>query len=182
MKCKVLRYRMGAALDENQPLSQRLEHHLTQCAECAAWCRKQRILSDHLRQVLPAGEAPPFLQRRIMRAIETSAPAEPVFRIWRLAIPTAAVAAVAGLVMGFRRHVEPEGLAHLVPPNPPSLSATESPSPALAISTKNSWFHAAAALDRPLRREYTLLKMDGLNTLRALQAGFIPNNLFAKKD
>lgn len=182
IKCRLLRFRIGAALDAGRPLSGRLESHLDHCPECAAWCRTQRDLAGRLRQRVPMAEAPPFLQERIVRAIGNSRPQPEIsaWMWWAGAVAAAALIAVMMIPVPQRGHQK--GLAETGPEtnllSSEMLLASTSPD----SSGGNRWLQSAVAIDQPLRREFTLLKEDGLNTLRALKAGFVPSIMLPEND
>ena len=181
IKCHFLRFRIGAALDAGRSLSARWEFHLERCPECTAWCRTQRELAGRLRQTVPRAEAPPFLQERILRAIGNSRP-QPEASSWMGragAVAAAAAAVVAVLAMPMPQRGHQKGLADTAPG---TKFLSSDVLLASASSGGNRWLQSAAAIDQPLRREFKLLKEDGLNTLRALKAGFVPRIILPDND
>jgi hypothetical protein len=181
IKCHILRIRIGAALDAGRPLSGRLESHLAHCPECTAWCRTQRELAGRLRQTVPRVEAPPFLQERILRAIGNSRPQpEASSWMWRAGAVAAAVVAVLAIPMPQRGHQK--GLADTATGTKFLSSDVLPASTSSDSSGGNRWLQSAVAMDQPLRREFNLLKVDGLNTLRALKAGFVPGIILPDND
>lgn len=181
IKCHFLRFRIGAALDAGRPLSGRLESHLDHCPECAAWCRTQRDLAGRLRQAVPMAEAPPFLQERVLRDIGNSRPQPEISSwMWRAGAVAAAVVAVLAIPMPQRGHQN--GLADTGAETNLLSSDVLLASASPYSSGGNRWLQSAVAIDQPLRREFTLLKEDGLNTLRALKAGFVPSIMLPEND
>lgn len=172
MKCQLIQFQAGAALDQNHPLPAKLEHHIAHCDECAAWIRGQRELAAQLRQPSPLPEPPPFLQSRILRAIETKAPEAAPGWFRHAGLPAVSAALAAVLILLVRPGDPFDGWTHREPTQNKALPA--GPPPA-ADGGRNPLVRAAITLDEPLRREFALLKQDGLNSLRALQSGFIPN-------
>lgn len=182
IKCRLFRFQIGAALDAGRPLSGCLESHLEHCPQCVAWCRTQRDLARRLRQTVPMAEAPPFLQERILRAIGNSRPQPEVSSwMWRAgAVAAAAVLAVLAIPMPQRGHQN--GLADAGAETNLLSSDVLLTSASPYSSGGNRWLQSAVAIDQPLRREFTLLKEDGLNTLRALKAGFVPSIVLPEND
>ena len=182
IKCHFLRFRIGAALDAGRPLSGRLESHLEHCPECTAWCHTQRDLARRLRQTVPMAEAPPFLHERILRAVGNSRPQPEVSSWMWWAGTVAAAAVVAVLAIPMPQGGRQNGLADTGPEKNLLSSDVLLASTSPYFSGGNRWLQSAVAIDQPLRREFTLLKEDGLNTLRALKAGFVPSIVLSGKD
>ena len=123
-------------------------------------------------------KAPPFLQERILRAIGNSLPQpEASSWMWRAGAVAAAVVAVPAIPMPQRGHQK--GLADTAPG---TKFLSSDVLPASDSSGGNRWLQSAVAMDQPFRREFNLLKEDGLNTLRALKAGFVPRIILPDND
>jgi hypothetical protein len=126
-------------------------------------------------------EAPPFLQERILRAIGNSRPQpEASSWMWRAGAVAAAVVAVLAIPMPQRGHQK--GLADTATGTKFLSSDVLPASTSSDSSGGNRWLQSAVAMDQPLRREFNLLKVDGLNTLRALKAGFVPGIILPEND
>ena len=94
--------------------------------------------------------------------------------------PAAAVVAVLAIPMPQRGHQK--GLADTAPGTKFLSSDVLPASTSSDSSGGNRWLQSAVAMDQPLRREFNLLKEDGLNTLRALKAGFVPRIILPDND
>jgi len=126
-------------------------------------------------------KAPPFLQERILRAIGNSLPQpEASSWMWRAGAVAAAVVAVLAIPMPQRGHQK--GLADTAPGTKFLSSDVLPASTSSDSSGGNRWLQSAVAMDQPFRREFNLLKEDGLNTLRALKAGFVPRIILPDND
>lgn len=172
MKCSLTRFRIGRALDDGRALPPSLNAHLTDCPGCAAWLRVQENLTARLRMpVSAAAEAPPFLQAKVQRAIRT-APARASLSshawMWRGASVAAGLAVVGAIAGAFWDR--PSSSA----PAPPAVVQKVSPPPEAGGGLLLT---AAARLDQPLRREWSLLNADALAAVNALKSGFLPNEL-----
>jgi hypothetical protein len=100
-------------------------------------------------------------------------------RAGAVAAAAAAAAVVAVLAMPMPQRGHQKGLADT---SPGTKFLSSDVLLASASSGGNRWLQSAAAIDQPLRREFKLLKEDGLNTLRALKAGFVPRIILPDND
>jgi len=203
MKCRVYRFWINRALDDNRPASARIARHLAGCEECRRWHERQERVVHRLqagRRMAGAIEtadstmadaagatevAPPFLRARILNQL-TADPrrdAPPGFTRWARA--GGVVAAIALAVTLTRMQTEPttDRVAHDEPAegrNPASATAVFEATARLTDGGR--LLQAATNFDQPLQQEMHFVLDDARAVLRSLQTEFIPSTLLAARD
>ena len=95
MFCLIHRWKIDRALDDNQELPRSTKTHIANCPNCREHYQQQARLIEQLEQPSPTPEAPPFLQTRIINALQSSeTKPEPTLSVpvW---VPIAACAVIA---------------------------------------------------------------------------------------
>ncbi len=127
-------------------------------------------------------EAPPLLQAKILRAIRTekagmrSAPGPSAAGVFARLAVAASVLLLAGVAVWLTGRSTPLSPPTSQPSGVAKLPDTADPGSGESLGN-NSLLLAAARLDQPLRREWSLLNADALAAVNALKSGFLPNGL-----
>ncbi|MBI1176163.1 hypothetical protein GC207_01850 [bacterium] len=184
MKCRWYQFLISRSLDDDRPLSPRLEQHLANCEPCREFWVRQRDVIRGLHETKSTAseiEPSPFLRTRILQQTksEESAPAigGNVRWMWGGIAATAVVALVA-LMPFLETSRSNVGIA-------PSQNDTVS----VALLEKTSRFtsggnllQAATNIDQPLHQELNLVISDAQNAIRSLREELLPSHLLAKGD